>query len=163
MALHIIRRSLMSGIMEGGNTTQRAEGAPQGCPLYPLLSNIYLDVFDKELERRGSAFVRCADDCSTYVKSRRAGERAMKTATGFLETKPRLTVNPEKSEVGSPSKLKFLGFSLGKDAEGAYIRVRAASTRRLKEKIRCTTKRNRGIALTRMLQELKRALTGRIN
>jgi group II intron reverse transcriptase/maturase len=163
VVLHIIRRSLISGVMEGGIVTQRTEGTPQGGPLSPLLSNIYLDVFDKELERRGHAFVRYADDCNIYVKSRRAGERVMKTATDFLENKLRLTVNQMKSEVGSPSKLKFLGFSLGKDAGGTYIRVHPASIKRLKDKIRKITKRNRGISLARMLQELKRALTGWMN
>jgi group II intron reverse transcriptase/maturase len=163
IVLHIIRRSLMAGIMEGGITTQRAEGTPQGGPLSPLLSNIYLDVFDRELERRDHAFVRYADDCNIYVRSRRAGERVMLTATDFLEKKLKLVVNTEKSEVGSPSKLKFLGFSLGKDAEGTFIRVHAASVKRLKDKIRRITKRNRGIALARMFRELRQALTGWIN
>jgi hypothetical protein len=87
----------------------------------------------------------------------------MATATDFLEKQLRLVVNTEKSEVGSPSKLKFLGFSLGKDAEGTFIRVHTASTKRLKDKIRRLTKRNRGISLTRMFYELRRALTGWIN
>jgi len=163
VVLHIIRRSLMAGIMDGGIVSQRVEGTPQGGPLSPLLSNIYLDVLDKELEARGHAFCRYADDVNIYVKSRRAGERVMESVTKFLETKLRLTVNPEKSGVGSPSKLKFLGFSLGTDAGGVYIRVHPASVKRLKEKIRQITKRNRGIALTRMLDELKRALTGWMN
>ncbi|MEG2933531.1 MAG: group II intron reverse transcriptase/maturase, partial [Gordonibacter sp.] len=107
VVLHIIRRSLIAGIMDGGVVSQRTEGTPQGGPLSPLLSNIYLDVFDKELERRGLGFVRYADDVNIYVKSRRAGYRVMDSATKFLETKLRLTVNPEKSEVGSPTKLKF--------------------------------------------------------
>lgn len=161
--LHIIRRSLISGVMEGGVVSQRVEGTPQGGPLSPLLSNIYLDVLDKELEARGLAFVRYADDVNIYVKSRRAGIRVMGSVTAFLETKLKLTVNPEKSEVGSPSKLKFLGFSLGRGAEGAYIRVHSASVKRLKDKIRRITKRNRGISLARMFYELKRALTGWIN
>jgi group II intron reverse transcriptase/maturase len=163
VVLHIIRRSLMSGIMDGGITTKRIEGTPQGGPLSPLLSNIYLDVFDKELERRGHRFVRYADDCNIYVKSRRAGDRVMASATEFLSKKLRLTVNTDKSEVGSPSKLKFLGFSLGKGAEGAYIRVHPASIKRLKDRIRQLTKRNRGISLARMLYELRRTLTGWIN
>jgi group II intron reverse transcriptase/maturase len=163
VVVHIIRRSLISGIMEGGVTTQRTEGTPQGGPLSPLLSNIYLDVFDRELERRGHAFVRYADDCNIYVKSQRAGERVMKSATDFLEKGLRLTVNQMKSEVGSPNKLKFLGFSLGRGADGAYIRVHPASVKRLKDKIRLITKRNRGIALARMLEELRRALTGWMN
>jgi group II intron reverse transcriptase/maturase len=163
IVLHIIRRSLISGIMEGGVVTQRSEGTPQGGPLSPLLSNIYLDVFDKELERRGMAFVRYADDCNIYVKSTRAGQRVMQSAKRFLEGRLRLTVNDQKSEVGSPSKLKFLGFSLGKDADGAYIKVHPASVKRLKDKIRRITKRNRGIALGHMFLELRRALVGWIN
>lgn len=161
--LHIIRRSLIAGCMEGGLVTQRTAGTPQGGPLSPLLSNIYLDVFDKELERRNLAFVRYADDVNIYVKSRRAGERVMESSTKFLETKLRLTVNPEKSEVGSPSKLRFLGFSLGADGSGVYIRVHSSSVKRLKDKIRAITKRNRGISLMRMLAELKRSLMGWIN
>lgn len=163
VVLHIIRRSLVAGAMDGGIVTQRTEGTPQGGPLSPLLSNVYLDVLDKELERRGHRFVRYADDVNIYVKSRRAGYRVMESATKFLETKLKLTVNPEKSEVGSPSKLKFLGFSLGKDAGGAFVRVHAASVKRLKDKIRRITKRNRGISLDRMLYELRQALTGWIN
>lgn len=163
VVLHVIRRSLIAGIMDGGIITQRAEGTPQGGPLSPLLSNVYLDVFDKELERRGHVFVRYADDVNIYVKSRRAGERVLETSAEFLNTKLRLAINPEKSEVGSPTKLKFLGFSLGKDAEGVFIRVHAASMKRLKDKIRRLTKRNRGISLDHMLYELKRALIGWIN
>jgi group II intron reverse transcriptase/maturase len=163
VVLHIIKKSLMSGVMEGGIVSPRVEGTPQGCPLSPLLSNVYLDVFDKELEKRGHAFVRYADDVNIYVKSRRAGGRVMASAVAFLEGKLRLTVNPDKSEVGDPSKLKFLGFTLGKGADGAYIRVHPASIRRLKDKIRRITKRNRGISLVSMLKELKRALNGWIN
>jgi RNA-directed DNA polymerase len=161
--LHIIRRSLIAGVMDGGIVSQRTEGTPQGGPLSPLLSNIYLDALDKELEARGHAFMRYADDVNIYVKSRRAGMRVMESTTKFLETKLKLTVNPEKSEVGSPVKLKFLGFSLGTDASGVFIRVHASSVKRLKDKIRKPTKRNRGISLMRMLYELKQALTGWIN
>jgi group II intron reverse transcriptase/maturase len=163
VVLHIIRRSLMAGMMEGGITTARTEGTPQGGPLSPLLSNCYLDVFDRELEARGHAFVRYADDCNIYVRSPRAGERVMRTATEYLEGKLRLTVNEQKSEVGSPGKLKFLGFSLGRGADKAFIRVHPASVKRLKDKIRRLTKRNRGISLERMLFELRRALNGWIN
>ena len=163
VVLHIIRRSLIAGVMEGGIVSQRATGTPQGGPLSPLLSNIYLDVLDKELEARGHAFVRYADDMNIYVKSRRAGERTMESTRKFLETKLKLTVNPDKSEVGSPSKLKFLGFSLGTDASGVFVRVHPASVKRLKDKIRKITKRNRGISPMRMFSELRRSLTGWIN
>jgi group II intron reverse transcriptase/maturase len=163
VVVHIIRKSLMTETMKGGITSQRTEGASQGGPLSPLLSDCYLEVFDRKLKRRGHMFVRYADDGNIYVKSRRAGERVMKTATKYLEKELRLTVNEQKSEVGSPSKPKFLGFSLGKGAKGAFIRVHSVSVKRLKDKIRRLTKRNRGISLARMLFELRRALNGWIN
>src|SRR5699024_11693154 len=87
-------------------------GTTQGGNLSPLLSNKYLDKFDKELEQRGHKFVRYADDCNIYVKSRKAGHRVMKSVTKFLENNLGTTVNREKSAVGTPTKRKFLGFCL---------------------------------------------------
>ena len=91
--------------------SQSLEGTPQGGPLSPLLSNIVLDELDKELEKRGHRFVRYADDCNIYVKSKRAGERVMNDMTLFIEKKLKLKVNREKSAVDRPWKRKFLGFS----------------------------------------------------
>ncbi|WP_254624391.1 reverse transcriptase domain-containing protein, partial [Cytobacillus firmus] len=85
--LKLIRRFLTSGVMEGGLVSPNLEGTPQGGPLSPLLSNIVLDELDTELERRGHRFVRYADDCNIYVKSKRAGERVMKAMTHFIEGK----------------------------------------------------------------------------
>lgn len=110
--LQLIRRFLQSGIMQQGLTEPRTEGTPQGGPLSPLLSNILLDDLDKELERRGHAFCRYADDCNLYVGSPRAGQRVMASLTRFLKETLRLTVNPNKSAVDRPWKRKFLGFSL---------------------------------------------------
>ena len=87
------------------------EGVPQGGPLSPLLSNLMLDVLDKELERRGHRFARYADDCNIYVRSPRAGERVMASITRFLERRLKLRVNTAKSAVASPAERKFLGFS----------------------------------------------------
>ncbi|RFA31589.1 group II intron reverse transcriptase/maturase, partial [Virgibacillus dokdonensis] len=109
--LKLIRRYLQSGIMEDGIVQPNTEGAPQGGPLSPLLSNIVLDDLDKELERRGLHFVRYADDCNIYVQSRRAGSRVMKSITTFIEGKLKLKVNEQKSAVDRPWKRKFLGFS----------------------------------------------------
>ncbi|MDY6868347.1 MAG: reverse transcriptase domain-containing protein, partial [Chloroflexota bacterium] len=81
------------------------EGTPQGGPLSPLLSNIMLDDLDKELEKRGHKFVRYADDCNIYVKTKRAGERVIRSVTKFLEEKLRLRVNPEKSAVKRATKV----------------------------------------------------------
>src|SRR5207249_230062 len=83
--LRLIRGYLVAGVMEGGLVGPTDEGVPQGGPLSPLLSNLMLDVLDKELERRSHRFVRYADDCNIYVRSRRAGERVMASVTGFLE------------------------------------------------------------------------------
>src|SRR5437879_2965505 len=104
--LRLIRRNLQAGIMIDGLETVRSEGTPQGSPLSPLLSNITLDELDKELERRGHAFCRYADDCNIYVRSRHAGERVTASVTMFLGRKLRLEVNKNKSTVNRPWKLK---------------------------------------------------------
>jgi RNA-directed DNA polymerase len=108
--LKLIRGYLTAGIMIDGITTARSEGTPQGSPLSPLLSNIMLTVLDKELERRGHQFCRYADDCNIYVKSERAGHRVMDSITAFLAKRLKLKVNTEKSTVGRPWELKYLGF-----------------------------------------------------
>jgi RNA-directed DNA polymerase len=109
--LKLIRTFLRAGVMEGGLVSPVDEGTPQGGPLSPLLSNIVLDEFDRELERRGLRFARYADDCNVYVGSRRAGERVMESITRFLTTKLKLKVNQQKSAVARPGERKFLGFS----------------------------------------------------
>ncbi len=110
--LRLIRRYLRAGLMADGVATARTEGTPQGGPLSPLLSNILLDDLDKELERRGHAFVRYADDCNIHVRSRRAGERVMASITRFLAERLRLAVNVAKSAVDRPWKRSFLGFTM---------------------------------------------------
>jgi len=110
--LTLIRKFLKSGIMINGLVNASQEGTPQGGNLSPLLSNIYLTRFDKMLEERGHKFVRYADDCNIYVKSKRAAERVMENSVEYLEGKLKLEVNRKKSSTGSPLRLKFLGFSL---------------------------------------------------
>ena len=109
--LRLIRRYLTAGVLVGGMVDPMDEGVPQGGPLSPLLSNLMLDVLDKELERRGHRFARYADDCNIYVRSQRAGERVMASVTRFLERRLKLRVNTAKSAVASPTERKFLGFS----------------------------------------------------
>jgi RNA-directed DNA polymerase len=109
--LKLIRGFLTAGAMEGGLVSPTEEGTPQGGPLSPLLSNLMLDVLDKELEKRGHRFVRYADDCNIYVRSQRAGERVMTGIERFLAKRLRLKVNKAKSAVAKPSVRKFLGFS----------------------------------------------------
>ena len=108
-------------IMINGLISPTTEGTPQGGNLSPLLSNIYLTAFDRMLESRGHKYVRNADDCNIYVKSRRAAERVMANCVKFLEGTLKLTVNQTKSQVGSPLRLKFLGFSMYKTGKKAGI------------------------------------------
>jgi len=109
--LKLIRRFLEAGMMSEGLVRPRTEGTPQGGPLSPLLSNILLTDLDRELERRGLAFCRYADDCNIYVGSRVAGERVMQGVRVFLEKALHLRVNAQKSTVARPWGRKFLGFS----------------------------------------------------
>jgi len=106
--LLLIRRYLQAGVMENGLAKPTEEGTPQGGPLSPLLSNIMLDDFDKELEKRGLRFARYADDCNIYVKTEIAGQRVMKSVIKFLTTKLKLKVNEQKSAVAQPWNRKFL-------------------------------------------------------
>ncbi len=110
--LRLIRRYLQAGVLEGGLVSPRREGTPQGGPLSPLLSNILLDELDRELQRRGHRFVRYADDCNVYVRSKAAGERVMASLERFLEKRLRLRVNRSKSAVDRPWKRKFLGYTV---------------------------------------------------
>ena len=159
MVLKLIRAFLNSGVMDVGLISLTTEGTPQGGPLSPLLSNVVLDVLDKELERRGHRFVRYADDCNIYVKSERAGDRVMKGITRFLEKKLKLKVNEQKSAVGSPSTRKFLGFSF---TFGSHIKRRIApqSLEKFRVRIRAITKRSRGLKLEYIILELNRYLRG---
>jgi group II intron reverse transcriptase/maturase len=109
--LKLIRRFLEAGLMRDGLATPRMEGTPQGGPLSPLLSNILLTDLDRELERRGPAFVRYADDCNIYVGSHAAGERVMRGIRAYLKDVLRLRVNERKSAVARPWERKFLGYS----------------------------------------------------
>ena len=135
------------------------EGAPQGGPLSPLLSNIVLDELDKELESRGHRFVRYADDCNIYVKTRKAGERVKKSITSFIENRLKLKVNQEKSAVDRPWKRKFLGFSFtwNKDPK---IRIAQQSMKKVKAKIREITSRKRPLSMVQRIKELNQYLTG---
>lgn len=161
--LSLIRQFLKSGVMESGIMKATDEGTPQGGNLSPLLSNIYLSDFDMELEMRGHKFVRYADDCNIYVKSHRAAERVLKSCKEYLEGKLRLKVNTGKSRVGSPLKLKFLGYCLYKVRGRTGIRVHEKPLKKFKEHIKQITSRKRGRAINLILQELKLYTTGWLN
>ncbi|WP_449137250.1 group II intron reverse transcriptase/maturase [Solobacterium moorei] len=118
VTLHLVRSFLRAGIMEDGIIHRNEEGVPQGGPLSPILSNIYLDRFDKELESRGLRFVRYADDCNIFVKSEMSANRVMKSVSSWLERKLFLKVNMTKTKVVRPSNSSFLGFTFWKNKDG---------------------------------------------
>ena len=158
--LKLIRAYLESGVMIGGLIEPTEEGVPQGGPLSPMLSNIVLDELDKELERRGHRFVRYADDIAIYVKSRRAGERVLKSVTRFLTRRMKLKVNTDKSGVDRPCRSKLLGFTFTDSVNKPLIRLHWKTVKRLKERIRELTSRSCGRSLQRVVSELMRFLRG---
>ena len=157
--LKLIRAVLRAGVMEGGLVSPVDKGTPQGGPLSPLLSNIVLDEFDRELERRGLRFARYADDSNIYVRSRRAGERVMESITRFITTKLKLKVNQQKSAVARPWDRKFLGFSFT-NARVPKRRIAPKAADRFKERVRELTRRTRGVSIERMAEDLSRYLRG---
>lgn len=158
--LRLIRRYLESGVMISGVVVETEEGTPQGGPLSPFLSNIMLDDLDKELGRRGHKFVRYADDCNIYVRTRRAGERVMQSTVQFLEGTLKLRVNREKSAVDRPSKRKFLGFSFLRRKGETLVRVAPKSLKRVEAAIREITSRRRGVSLGSRIAALNEKLKG---
>ena len=135
------------------------EGTPQGGPLSLLLSNLMLDVLDKELEKRGHRFVRYADDCNIYVRSQRAGERVMAGIEKFLAKRLKLKINKAKSAVAKPSVRKFLSFSFTSGREPRR-RIAPQAIARFKAKVREKTRRTRGASLPQIVKELSVYLIG---
>ncbi len=158
--LKLIRRYLEAGIMVNGVVLDRHEGTPQGGPLSPLLANVLLDEVDKELERRGHHFVRYADDCNVYVRSKRAGERVMQGLVR-LYAKLRLRVNTPKSAVATAWERSFLGYSFWV-APGRTIkrRVSPKALMAMKERVRQITSRNGGRSIARVAAMLRSYLVG---
>jgi RNA-directed DNA polymerase len=157
--LRLIRGFLTAGVLSDGLVSPTEEGTPQGGPLSPLLSNLMLDVLDKELEKRGHRFVRYADDCNIYVRSQRAGERVMESIEQFLTKRLRLRVNKAKSAVAKPSVRKFLGFSFtGGSAPKRRIAPQAID--RFKARVRELTRRTCGKSLSQVAKELSCYLIG---
>jgi len=157
--LKLIRKYLQAGVMINGVVMETQEGTPQGGPLSPLLSNILLDELDKELEKRGHKFVRYADDCNIYVRTKKAGERVMKSITAFIEKKLRLKVNETKSAVDRPWRRKFLGFSFTPNKE-PKIRIAKESIRRMKQRIRTRTSRSKPIPMPERIEQLNQYILG---
>ena len=146
--------------MMQGVVVRTEEGTPQGGPLSPLLANILLDDLDQELEKRGHKFVRYADECNIYVRSRRAGERVMKSVRGFLEQKLKLKVNPKKSRVEHAQRVTLLGFICYRYRGEVRIRVDQQALKRFRAKMRRLTKRTRPGKLEDLIPEINTYLMG---
>jgi len=157
--LRLLRAFLNAGVMENGLVSPTDEGAPQGGPLSPLLSNLVLDELDRELERRGHRFARYADDCNIYVRSERAGQRVMSGVTRFITRRLKLKVNQTKSAVARPQERKFLGFSFTSNREPKR-RIAPKALERFRAKIRELTRRTRGISPREMIRQTADYLRG---
>lgn len=153
----LILRFLRSGVEHEGKLLIMETGTPQGGPLSPLLANLLLDTLDRELERRGHRFVRYADDCNIYVKSKRAGSRVLKSISQFLNRHLKLSVNEAKSAVGRPWERQFLGFTLSKRLNR---KISSKSIKRFKNRIREITCRVRGRRIEVIVKELRRFMIG---
>ena len=164
--IQIIKRYLKSGVMENGVVKETGEGSPQGGNLSPLLANIYLDEFDKEFERRGVPCVRYADDIVLLAKSERAAKRLLETSTTYLEDKLKLTVNRKKSKVTSVyaiQNFKFLGFALGRNGNGAFIRVHPKSWKKMKAKLKSLSSRRHVQSVIPALGKIRVYMRGWLN
>ena len=157
--LKLLRAFLTAGVLEQGLVSPTVAGTPQGGPLSPLLSNIVLDELDREVARRGLRFVRYADDCNIYVRSRRAGLRVMASLTRFLASRLKLQVNQQKSAVGLGATRTFLGFSFTAACKPKR-RIAPQALRRCKRRIRALTRRTRSVPIARMARELTHYLRG---
>ena len=145
--INLIKKFLKSGVMENGLLVRTEEGSPQGGPLSPLLANIYLNEFDQEIESRGVKVIRYADDIVVLAKSKRAAERLLGSCRKYLEGRLKLQMNSEKSKVVkalSPRNFKFLGFCLGKNRKGVYVRAHWKSLTKAKRRLKDLTRRNQG-------------------
>jgi RNA-directed DNA polymerase len=161
--IKLIQRMLEAKVvLPDGVVVNTEEGAPQGGPLSPLLSNIVLDELDWELDRRGHRFVRYADDCNVYVRSRRAGERVMASIVRFIEGRMRLKVNVDKSAVDRPQNRHFLGFRLRllPWADQVEVMLSKRSLERIENRINELTPRNWGSSLRDCIQRLNQYLRG---
>ena len=163
--LHLIRSFLKAGVMEEVLVSPTEEGVPQGGPLSPVLSNVYLDKLDKELEGRGLCFVRYADDCNIFVRSEKAANRVMASVTSWLERKLRLKVSTTKTKVVRPNDSAFLGFTFWKSKEGWKPRPLEARKDKLRKKIQEILCRRRAAAqpLGYVFTKLNQVLRGWIN
>ena len=164
--VQLIKRYLKSGGMENGVVIDTEEGSPQGGNLSPLLANIYLNEFDQEFLKRGVPSIRYADDIVLLAKSKRASERLLESSTKYLEGKLKLTVNREKSRsvsVFAIRNFKFLGFALGRNGSGIYVRVHAKSWKKFKSRLKDLSSRRSVQSIKPSLEKIKVYARGWLN
>ena len=159
----LIHKYLKAGVMVDGHFEETNIGTPQGGNLSPLLSNIYLNELDKELERRQLHFARYADDCVIFVKTKFSAERVMKNIVTFIENKLKLKVNAEKTHITTPNNLKYLGFSFWKDKSEWKSTPHQESFKKLFFKLKKLVKRSWSIDLTYRIKKINEVLRGWIN
>lgn len=159
----LIHKYLRAGVMNNGHIEETNIGMPQGGNLSPLLSNIYLNELDKELERRQLHFARYADDCVIFVKTKYSAERVMKNIVTFIEKKLKLKVNAEKTHITRPNKLKYLGFTFLKDKKEWKAQPHQESFKKLFTKLKKLVKRSWSIDLTSRIKKINETLRGWIN
>jgi len=148
--LRLIGMTLRSGVLANGLMSPTTEGTVQGSPLSPLLSNIVLDELDRELERRGLAFCRFADDCNIFVRTPNAAERVMAGISGYIETRLKLVVNREKSQVARSDRVKFLGFTI----VGETIAIAHKALQRAMDKVKELTPRGTHLRLEESIERI---------
>ncbi|AIQ61762.1 DNA polymerase [Paenibacillus stellifer] len=161
--IDLIKKYLKSGVMENGVRGATEEGSPQGGPLSPLLSNVYLNEFDQEMESRGVRVIRYADDIVVLAKSKRAAMRLLESSRTYLEQKLKLQMNPQKSKVVSvvaQKHFKFLGYALGKNGNGVYIRTHPQSLAKAKRKLKELTNRRQGRSAREVMENVKVYIRG---
>jgi len=161
--LRLLRRYLEAGILVGGTATARTAGTPQGGPLSPLLSNVLLDDFDRELEGRGHRFCRYADDCNVYVKSQRAGERVLESITVYLEKRLKLRVNRDKSGVDRPWRRTFLGYSVNAQKRNVKLRIAKQPIARFKLSLKQVFRWGKGRSIRQTIATLNPKIRGWVN
>ena len=160
----LIRKYLVSGVMENGVISPTKVGTPQGGNLSPLLSNIMLNELDKELEKRGLRFTRYADDCIIVVQSEKAANRVMESITKFIEKKLGLKVNVEKSKVARPNEIKYLGFGFYYTKTGIIKpKPHLKSIQKFERKLKQLTIRSQSISMVERIIKLNQVIRGWIN
>lgn len=159
----LIRKYLQAGVLVNGVFEKTEKGTPQGGNISPILSNIMLNELDKELEKRGLQFVRYADDCVIFTRSRKSANRVMENITKFIENTLKLKVNRTKSKVDRPWRIKYLGFSFYQVKGKIEIRIHPKSITKFKEKIREITSRSNAMSMETRYTKLKQVIVGWVN